>query len=58
MTYPVKYAPIRCPIDDSYDIIDTSFGGRGNVVCTAYTEEVAYRLTKFLNESEGYVYEP
>lgn len=61
MTYPVKYMPVRVlAVYDSraYNILDTSFEGQGKTVCTAYTEEIAYRLTKYLNESEGFVYEP
>lgn len=56
MTYPVKYMPVLLPLG-GYDIIDTSFEGQGKVVCSAYTTELAHRLTKYLNESEGFVYE-
>lgn len=58
MATPVKYMPVRAPAKDAWDILDTSFEGQGEIICTAYTEEVAYRLTKYLNESEGFVYEP
>lgn len=57
MTHPVKYMPVLLPLG-GYDILDTSFEGQGKVVCSAHTTELAYRLTKYLNESEGFVYEP
>lgn len=58
MTYPVKYMPIYIYAEECWDILDTSFDGPRKAICTVYTEELAYRLTKYLNESEGFVYEP
>lgn len=58
MTYPVKYMPVRAPVKDAYDILDTSFEGRGRIICTVYDEALAYKVTKSLNESEGFEYEP
>lgn len=59
MTYPVKYMPVRLPDRiDVFDIIDTSYEGQGKIVLTVYSEMMAFRLAKYLNESEGFVYEP
>lgn len=54
---PVKYMPIRVyDNEDIFDILDTCADGA--IVVTVYSYYLAYKITKFLNESEGYVYEP
>lgn len=56
-SFPVKYMPVRVYDDQQiFDILDTC--GIDDVVVTVYSEALAYKITKFLNESEGYVYEP
>lgn len=56
-SFPVKYIPIRVyDNEDVFDILDTC--NDGVIVVTVYNEHLAYKITKFLNESEGYVYEP
>jgi hypothetical protein len=59
-SFPVKYMPVLVTpySSDFYNIKDTSIEGCGKIICTAYSQEVAYKITKFLNESEGYVYRP
>lgn len=57
-SFPVRYMPILIANDYGvvWDIVDTL--DNGNEVASAYTEVVAYAITKALNEAEGYVYEP
>lgn len=55
-SFPVKYMPTRVYDDQQiYDILDTC---NGDIVVTVYKVELAYIITKFLNESEGYEYRP
>jgi hypothetical protein len=58
-SFPVKYMPVQVASNyDWYDIVDTTLDKGDMLVCSAYSQEMAYKITKFLNESEGYVYRP
>lgn len=57
-SFPVRYMVTECVLWPYYAVRDTSLEGQGKIIAKAVTLESAHIISKLLNESEGYVYEP